>query len=688
MEASRFGFFSTDVIRLALWCPATRFPERSQTPPRKGARPDAMPIEETRTMEPEIVGEQRRRSVFFVVAGVAAAIIGGFAISYYVEANMLAMWTDIGMILGLAAGCIALRFGVDELKVYRPVVLGVLIGLCYLATIRTSLLYYHLALPLLLFFFFGSREGLVWAGGFFLATAVVLVAPEPVVSPILETESKVRFLTCFLFVVLIGWSYERSRELFHDLLTSRNEQLQRETERLNQSLTQVREAEGRLQQTAAEMQGRTQLLEAVVNSIGDGVIVADEKGKSTIFNPSAERILGDRAFEVSAEMWTDHYDIFYPDGETRVPKENLPLVRAISRGESTDDQDLFVRCRSRPDGVYLRASARSLWNDAGNVRGGVVTFRDVTEQMMAQDALMQAFAQGRLEIVDTILHNIGNAINSVTTGIETVHRNLADDPSLRRLRALADAVEAHRDDWIGYIKNDSQGQKVMPFIIALAQDFASRNEELAKTAGRVKDRANHIVDIIRTQGITGSSKADRVDVNLRTAFAAAVGVLEDSLRKRSVRIDIDCECAPKEIRIQKSRFHQMIVNLTKNAMEAIDDLTASGGLTETPCIRLRAYVEGDFLKLEVSDNGIGIAGTNPRMLFAAGYTTKKSGSGLGLHSSANFIIGMGGQIRPLSEGTGKGTTMLVTLPFASVSVSTPPGSAVTSRPFSATRTDI
>ena len=245
-------------------------------------------------MESEIVSAQRRRNVFFVVSGVAVVLMAGFAVYYYLQANMLAMWTDIGMLSGLAAGCIALRLGVDELKVYRPVVLGVLIGLSYLATIRTGLLYYHLAQPLLLFFFFGSREGLIWAGGFFLATAVVLLAPEPVVSPIMETEIKVRLLSCYLFVMLVGWSYERYRELFHDLLTSRNQQLQRETERLSQSLTQVREAEGRLEQAAAEMQGRNQLLEAVVDSIGDGVIVVDEKGKSTIFNPGAEQILGDR----------------------------------------------------------------------------------------------------------------------------------------------------------------------------------------------------------------------------------------------------------------------------------------------------------------------------------------------------------------------------------------------------------
>ncbi len=81
---------------------------------------------------------------------------------------------------------------------------------------------------------------------------------------------------------------------------------------------------------------------------------------------------------------------------------------------------------------------------------------------------------------------------------------------------------------------------------------------------------------------------------------------------------------------------------------------------------------GRFFHLEVSDNGIGISGTNPRILFTAGYTTKKSGSGLGLHSIANFVTGMGGQIRPLSEGIGKGTTMLVTLPLFSVTVPTQP----------------
>ncbi|MCY4653811.1 MAG: HAMP domain-containing sensor histidine kinase, partial [Dehalococcoidia bacterium] len=148
---------------------------------------------------------------------------------------------------------------------------------------------------------------------------------------------------------------------------------------------------------------------------------------------------------------------------------------------------------------------------------------------------------------------------------------------------------------------------------------------------------------------------------------SGVRVLQDSLDKRSINIAVDCEGhAPKEIRTQESQFHQMIVNLVKNAMEAIDDLAASGRRQESPRIQIRAYVEGEFLNLDVSDNGIGIVVKNQKMLFTAGYTTKKSGSGFGLNSVANFVRGSGGQIHPISDGIGKGTTMRIRLRLSAV----------------------
>ncbi len=432
-------------------------------------------------------------------------------------------------------------------------------------------------------------------------------------------------------------------------------------------VTGIKETEKRLKDTADRLRMQTQAMETIFNNISDGVIAADVHGKFTIFNRSAERIVGIGATDTEPDQWGRRYGVFFADRTTPVPTKEIPLVRAI-QGESLDEMEVFVRNPRNPDGVYISVSGRPLLDDSGVSQGGVVTFRDVTDRMIAEEALTQAFAQGKLEIVDTILHNVGNAINSVAIGVGTVHEQLTNAELLRRLTALAKAVEPHRDDWIPYLRTDPQGRKVRPFILALAEDFSRQNVQLLEVVDRVRDRVEHIVDIIRTQRSFESETMARKDVNLEKAISGAVRLLQESLARRGVQVDVDCGDAPKEIRIQESKFHQMLVNLIKNAMEAIDELAGSGGLQGPPRIRIRASVDEEFLVFEVSDNGIGIEERRSRIIFTAGYTTKKEGTGLGLHSTANFVIGSGGQIHALSDGLGKGSTMRVKLRLSSVTL--------------------
>ena len=366
-------------------------------------------------------------------------------------------------------------------------------------------------------------------------------------------------------------------------------------------ITMIKQTEAALERTIAQQQDQARLMETIFSSISDGVLVANAEGKHTFFNPSAEQIVGVGMLNLKPQQWKGEYGVFYPDKKNRLPTAQLPLVRAV-RGEATDEIEMFIRNEQKSEGVYISVSGRPLHTNVGGHGGGVIIFRDITERMLAEEALAQAFAQGRLEVVDTILHNIGNAINSVTTGIETVRQNLVNDHVGRRLFALAAAVREHQDDWSDYIENDPQGRKVMPFIIALSENFSKRNEGLIKTVGRVKDRANHIADIVRTQKALGSPTMTRKDIDLHDALSAAVRVLRDSLSKKGIHTDINCEHAPREISIQESQFHQMLVNLVKNSIEAIDDLTLAQGLDEAPHIQIRASAEDDFLKLEVSDS--------------------------------------------------------------------------------------
>ena len=900
-------------------------------------------------MESKSLDAQHQRQVFFVVCGAGLCVLVGFSILSYIETNVPAMWTHIVMALVIVGGPIALLLGVENQRVYRLTFWGIAIGLWGLVGITTSLLYYALVMPLLMFFFLGRREGRVGAGIFLLGMmTMLLLAPNLVGSQVYQIGNALKFLVGYLFITTFGWNYEKSREQSYALLAAKNEHLRREKEQLKDALGQVRETESQLKQTVtrlqdqtrlmetvfnsmsegivvvdatgrqllynpsaerisgigkvpsepsewaeiygifypdketyvpvdknplvcamrgesiddfeafvrnekqlegvhvngtgrpirsdetgevkaavfifrdvtkykkieaqleqtiSELRGQTQLMQTVFKSVSDGVVVtgkdgeflfvnptaehivgmgatdvpsdhwaetygtfypdrktpfpsdelplvramrgetlddvelfirnqerpkgvsisvsarplqhdsgmieggvivlrditrlketeaelrqtvlklqdqtrlmetifrsisdgvaaADENGNFTIFNPSAERMVGMGITDTGPEYWTDRYGIFFPDRETPVPMEELSLVRAI-RGEASDEVEMFVRNPKVPEGVYISVSGRPLHDDSGMTKGGVIVFRDVTERVRAEEALSQAFAQGRLEIVDTILHNIGNAINSVATGVGTIYGQLARNELVHRLSALAEAIEAHRDDWIPYLKTDPQGQKVMPFILALAKDFATQNARLTQTVERVENRVGHIVDIIRTQRSLDSGAMVRKDINLQKAITDAVKLLQDSITKRGIEIEIDGENAPQEIRTLESKFHQMLVNLIKNAIEAIDELEKLDGLEVKPSIQIRSYVQGGFLVLDVIDNGIGIEEKRSKIIFAAGYTTKEGGSGLGLHSIANFIIGSGGKIYPLSAGTGKGTTMRVKLRLASVAL--------------------
>ena len=224
-------------------------------------------------------------------------------------------------------------------------------------------------------------------------------------------------------------------------------------------VTKLKQAEAELERTFAKLQEQAELMETILKSMSDGIIVADTSGKFLYVNPGATQIVGMEIKEGFPDSCAEKYGVYFPDRITPMKTENLPLMRAIRLGESTDEEDAYVRNDNKKEGVYIRMSARPLLDNLGGIRGGVVIFRDVTERVLAEEALARAFDQGRLEMVDTILHNIGNAMNSVTTGIETVRRNLSNDRAGRRLFALASAIDAHRSDWIDYISNDPAGPK-------------------------------------------------------------------------------------------------------------------------------------------------------------------------------------------------------------------------------------
>ncbi|HEY9696820.1 MAG TPA: PAS domain S-box protein [Trichocoleus sp.] len=147
-------------------------------------------------------------------------------------------------------------------------------------------------------------------------------------------------------------------------------------------------------QTETVLQEQTNLLQLILHSMSDGIIVANEQGQFLIFNPAAEHMFGSGATDTSEHEWSQQYGLFLPDQFTPFPADELPLVRAI-RGEETKDVELFVRHAQSPDGCWVLINGRPLRDESGHLKGGVVVCRDITDRKKAEIALQENEARLR-----------------------------------------------------------------------------------------------------------------------------------------------------------------------------------------------------------------------------------------------------------------------------------------------------
>jgi len=132
----------------------------------------------------------------------------------------------------------------------------------------------------------------------------------------------------------------------------------------------------------------SRLLRLIVDSLAEGVVVANMERRFVLFNPAAERILSLGFRDVPLQDWSSVYGTYKPDMVSPFPAEELPLARSL-RGEVVDDCEIFIRRNGGPEGGWISVSSRPIADRKGRPLGGVVTFRDIT-------ALKHQFERHRL----------------------------------------------------------------------------------------------------------------------------------------------------------------------------------------------------------------------------------------------------------------------------------------------------
>jgi len=183
--------------------------------------------------------------------------------------------------------------------------------------------------------------------------------------------------------------------------------------------------------------GRVRIQQCMLDNMVDGVIAADEEGRFLFFNPAAERILGRGLTEARLGRWPSDYGLFLPDGVTPYPTHQLPLARAM-RGEVVEVAEMVVRHSGAPEGVWISVDGSPLRDEAGDLRGGIIVFRDMTRKKQAEEEMrhVQSF-------LTSIVENIPNMI---------FVKDANELRFVRFNRAGEELLGASRDELIG--KND------------------------------------------------------------------------------------------------------------------------------------------------------------------------------------------------------------------------------------------
>jgi len=148
---------------------------------------------------------------------------------------------------------------------------------------------------------------------------------------------------------------------------------------------------------AAEELSRTnEILRSILSDMGDAVIVADTDENFLLFNPAAERMFGAGAIKTNASEWSHRYGLYLPDKVTPFPHEQLPLIRSI-QGEEVNNVEMFVRHEKAPHGIWTRTTGRPLRDSNGELLGGVIVCRDITE--IKEEEFFRAGQSGVLEMI-------------------------------------------------------------------------------------------------------------------------------------------------------------------------------------------------------------------------------------------------------------------------------------------------
>ncbi len=307
---------------------------------------------------------------------------------------------------------------------------------------------------------------------------------------------------------------------------------------------------------------------------------------------------------------------------------------------------------------WVSTTKMPLLNIQGEVVGTFGISKNVTalkrlEEERHAAELDKAVAQGKFEIASDVMHDIGNAMVGFGSYLTRIRR-LQEQEDPEKLQNLAHFFKEQKSAIVIAIC-EAKADAVIKMLSGLSETQKSNQEETGKSITEQLNIIAHIQEIlhIQRQYITGHESKERKPVNLRTIIDDSLSMLSATAEKTGIAVSLNVAPDLPVIKGDRTKLMQAILNILKNSMEAID-ITSS-----EKTISIKANSCAGRLIIQVKDSGKGFDQPTAVQLFTRGFTTKSTGTGLGLYNCRSIIESHEGTIDIASDGYEKGTVTTI-----------------------------
>ena len=437
----------------------------------------------------------------------------------------------------------------------------------------------------------------------------------------------------------------------------------------NEMLTQIQERdralqsahdhlERRVEERTEELRQSQALYHSLVEHLPVHVYRKDEAGRFVFVNSHFCQFLGLNPRQILGKT-ISHIGL----DQTLAERDRRDDEQMIQSGDPIEMEE--QRRDAAGNLKYLQMIKSPVFASDGKVVGTQGMSFDITERKQAEAKLREAHHElvktsrqaGMAEVATSVLHNVGNVLNSVNVTTELI----AESVKASKIANISRIVELMRQqkDLGVFMSEDPRGRKIPEYLEQLAGHLGREQAAVTRDIDSLKNDIDHIKNIVAMQ--QSYAKVSGV-----TEIIKVIDLVEDALRidlseleRHSMELVRDYDADLPGVNVDKHKVLQILVNLIRNARHACED---SGHPEKRLTIQVRK--SASVVRISVTDNGVGIPAENLTRIFNHGFTTRKSGHGFGLHSGAIAARETGGLLTAHSDGPGKGATFTLELPSA------------------------